>query len=516
MLKNKLFKNVLLAGAVGATLLLTACGNEQERVSQEIEYSGFVPDAAFISSDLVNLTNQEAFDLMIENPMAIHILLELVDYALLREDFEVNTENTTVWWEDFRDNNIPDLDQWFMTSGFNNEAEVIRHLEVMDLRTASARQLADVDEESIQTLFESWYGHTDYELADRYDDIRSMLIDQAAEQLSGSEVIRLRAEAGLEIFNPVLAAAYESFLEDVESDETLAPVVSEVEDNVVARINEIDITVDELFHFLTNQLGMGVAFEQLDDLLTVGYYVDPADVYEQIEEVREMFGEEFYEVIESVGFATIEELFVYLEGYLIDEVIVRAHRIPTEEDLQAIHGQLGETAAASHILVGTGVPMGTEPTEEERLDARNLAEELIERLQAADDDEFAELFAEFAAEYSDCPSGVQDGGDLGTWERGRMVPEFDHAVFEELLVGEFTLTPVWNPTHNGYHIIYKTDASVVPTFEEAYDDLVSHFINMQLQMGALDEIMMDLRLATGLEFGNPVLQARFELMAGIE
>ncbi len=64
-------------------------------------------------------------------------------------------------------------------------------------------------------------------------------------------------------------------------------------------------------------------------------------------------------------------------------------------------------------------------------------------------------FASTARQYSKCPSGKK-GGDLGTFFRGQMVPEFDRVVFGEQ-VGK-----VHGPvkTQFGYHlieIIQRTD-----------------------------------------------------------
>ncbi len=57
-------------------------------------------------------------------------------------------------------------------------------------------------------------------------------------------------------------------------------------------------------------------------------------------------------------------------------------------------------------------------------------------------------FAEVAQEHSECPSGRQ-GGDLGWFDQGRMVPEFDTVVFGEA-VGK-----VHGPikTDFGYHLV---------------------------------------------------------------
>ncbi|MEZ5538024.1 MAG: peptidylprolyl isomerase [Thiolinea sp.] len=63
-------------------------------------------------------------------------------------------------------------------------------------------------------------------------------------------------------------------------------------------------------------------------------------------------------------------------------------------------------------------------------------------------------FAEVAKQHSQCPSG-QRGGDLGTFGRGQMVPEFDHVVF----TGD--LNTVHGPvkTQFGYHLLEVTSRS---------------------------------------------------------
>jgi len=61
-------------------------------------------------------------------------------------------------------------------------------------------------------------------------------------------------------------------------------------------------------------------------------------------------------------------------------------------------------------------------------------------------------FEELAALYSLCPSG-RNGGDLGYFGRGQMVPEFERKAFM-LPVGEVS-KPVFSPF--GWHIIKVTD-----------------------------------------------------------
>lgn len=76
-------------------------------------------------------------------------------------------------------------------------------------------------------------------------------------------------------------------------------------------------------------------------------------------------------------------------------------------------------------------------------------------------------FEDAAKEYSICPSKA-NGGDLGFFPKGKMVPEFEAAAFS-LNKGEIYKTPV--KTQFGYHIIKLTgrrDAMDL-TFNEAED-----------------------------------------------
>jgi len=76
---------------------------------------------------------------------------------------------------------------------------------------------------------------------------------------------------------------------------------------------------------------------------------------------------------------------------------------------------------------------------------------IIKALDAAKDKK-AE-FIKLAKEKSTGPSGP-NGGDLGWFELGRMVPEFSAAA-DKLKKGDYTKTPV--KTQFGYHVIYLED-----------------------------------------------------------
>ncbi|MGB0846842.1 MAG: peptidylprolyl isomerase [Thiolinea sp.] len=63
-------------------------------------------------------------------------------------------------------------------------------------------------------------------------------------------------------------------------------------------------------------------------------------------------------------------------------------------------------------------------------------------------------FADVAKQHSSCPSG-QRGGDLGTFGRGQMVPEFDQVVFN----GDLNVVHGPVKTQFGYHLLEVTSRS---------------------------------------------------------
>lgn len=126
----------------------------------------------------------------------------------------------------------------------------------------------------------------------------------------------------------------------------------------------------------------------------------------------------------------------------------------TEDEAKAYYEQnkekfvSGTTFNASHILV----------------DSEEKANELLGKIKGG------ELsFEDAAGQYSTCPSGKQ-GGNLGDFGSGQMVPEFENAC-AEMEVGEIS-APV--QTQFGYHLIRlnKKEEGGEMTYEEVKDNLM--------------------------------------------
>jgi parvulin-like peptidyl-prolyl isomerase len=113
------------------------------------------------------------------------------------------------------------------------------------------------------------------------------------------------------------------------------------------------------------------------------------------------------------------------------------------------------------------------PAEEEQVWARHIlvasleeAEAIIERLNGGED------FASIAMELSTDEGSKMNGGDLGWFGRGRMVPEFENASFALENIGDVS-EPV-NSLH-GWHIIQLLGKNTNPVDERTHETLKATF-----------------------------------------
>ena len=119
----------------------------------------------------------------------------------------------------------------------------------------------------------------------------------------------------------------------------------------------------------------------------------------------------------------------------------------SEDDIKRFYEQnlqrfsTPEERRASHILIAVN-------NEKTDADAKKEADEIYKQLQA-DPSKFAQLAKSKSAD----PGSARQGGDLGFFQKGMMVPEFDNAVFSGKK-GDL-VAPV--KTQFGYHIIKIVD-----------------------------------------------------------
>lgn len=156
--------------------------------------------------------------------------------------------------------------------------------------------------------------------------------------------------------------------------------------------------------------------------------------------------------------------------------------------------------SCKHILITPEVTDDMSDDDKSKADneALELAKSIIKKLKNG------ESFDDLAKEYSQDESNASDGGDLGYFNTGEMVEEFETAAFA-LKVGKYTTTPV--KTKFGYHIILKTDEKEKPSLDDKKDEIVETLASeLKSTDSALSiNALVDLRKSYGMKIEDDEL-----------
>jgi parvulin-like peptidyl-prolyl isomerase len=229
------------------------------------------------------------------------------------------------------------------------------------------------------------------------------------------------------------------------------------------------------------EAGVTVTDERLQE--TLGEFMSqfPNESAYQMALEQEGFTEDEF-ITELRRQITIEEL---IRREVYDNITVSDEKMRSFYEENPQYFEQSDQVTARHIILTTqGI------TDEDELSSKRTELEEIRReiINGAD-------FGEVARERSEGPS-APDGGELGTFARGQMVPEFEEAAFA-LEPGEISEVV---ETQFGYHIIQVTDkvAARTETFEEARENIRT-FLMEQEQNVAVQHYLTDLRQDSEIE-----------------
>ncbi len=198
------------------------------------------------------------------------------------------------------------------------------------------------------------------------------------------------------------------------------PVIAKVGDEEI-RQSELDLAISSLDPQLQRMPDEQKRAAALSSVIDVKLLVKDA-------EKEGLQNDETFK--QRVAFITERELHnAFFKKHVVDAVTEEEVKARYDKEIAAIPPQ--EEVKARHILV---------KTEEE-------AKAIVKELEAG------KSFVELAKAKSTDPN-KDDGGDLGYFTKGRMVPEFEAAAFA-LEKGAYTKEPV--KTQFGYHIILVED-----------------------------------------------------------
>ncbi len=150
-------------------------------------------------------------------------------------------------------------------------------------------------------------------------------------------------------------------------------------------------------------------------------------------------------------------------------------------DSQVAAAKPQEEVRARHILVESEIK----------------AKEIFEKIAHGED------FARMAKEHSKDPGSKDEGGDLGYFSKGQMVPVFEETAFK-LKKGDIA-QPV--QSQFGWHIIKLEDKRQrgAPPFDQIKDRIIASLVHRKAQ-----ELGQSLRDKAKLEFVDPELKAQLD------
>ncbi|MBP1885174.1 peptidylprolyl isomerase [Sinorhizobium mexicanum] len=183
---------------------------------------------------------------------------------------------------------------------------------------------------------------------------------------------------------------------------------------------------------------------------------------------------------QRIAYLTERELHnAFFKKHVVDAVTKEDVKARYDKEIAAIPAQ--EEIKARHILV---------KTEDE-------AKAVIKELDAG------KSFVELAKAKSSDPN-KDDGGDLGYFAKGRMVPEFEAAAFA-LEKGTYTKTPV--KTQFGFHVILVEDKrpQAPPTLEQ-----VEPQVRQLVMRDKYLELLASAKKETGVEISDPALKKAYD------
>ena len=276
---------------------------------------------------------------------------------------------------------------------------------------------------------------------------------------------------------------------------------------VAFKLKGKNFTADELYTKIKEKNGVSIMIDMIDKQIFDKKYKDDETIEKQVnnqlEYYKSQYSDNWDETLENAGYKNEDEFkaeirLSYQREKAVEDYVKESIK---EDEIKKYYEEntVGDISA-KHILIKVDSSSEEGLTDEE---AKEKAEELIKKLNDG------AKFDELAKENSDDTGSKEKGGDLGYFNKGDMVKEFEEAAYA-LKVDEYTKEPV--KTTYGYHIILKTGEKENPNYIEVKDNIIKTLTNERMEndktikITALDEI----RQKNGLDISDSTLKSEYK------
>lgn len=276
---------------------------------------------------------------------------------------------------------------------------------------------------------------------------------------------------------------------------------------VAFQVNDSKFSAEKLYKKIKAKYGVGVMIDMIDSEIFDTMYKDDADIEKQattqLETLKNQYGDSWEDTLKNAGYEDEDELkdsfILSYQRQKASEDYVKSSIKEDEIKKYYDENTVGDISA-KHILIKVDTSTDDGLTDDE---AKEKAEKLIKQLDDGAD------FDTLAKENSDDTGSKENGGDLGYFNKGDMVQEFEDAAYA-LKVNEYTKEPV--KTTYGYHIILKTGEKDKPKYKEVKENIIKTITNERLEEDATLSItaLEDIRSNYGLKIKDSKLKSEYK------
>lgn len=280
-----------------------------------------------------------------------------------------------------------------------------------------------------------------------------------------------------------------------------------------------DISVDDLYEEVKSKYALNALINMIDYKLLEEKYPESDDEKEyiksQLEQLEYSFENSYYVQYYPNFKSFAKDYYGVSNMDAVEEIISLQYKknlytedyaktLVTDKEIEKYYKDtvIGDIKA-SHILIKADYAEGASEADIKKAyeEALKKANEVLTKLKNG------EKFEDLAKTYSQ-DGTKNDGGNLGWFNRGEMVTEFEEAAIK-LEKGKYTTSPV--KTKFGYHIILKTDQKDKPELKDVKEDIIDTLANDKISAdeNMQNKALIELRKEQEIEIHDSELNKQY-------